>query len=375
MAKKKAQEKRPVFLVYGEDEYTVKRRARELFDKLAGENPDIETEVIDGYVNNSHEALGALGRLREALQTLPFFGSEKCIWLKNSNFLGRERGVASSDVTEALRSLAKELERFDWGRVRLLVSATKVDRQLTIFNTLAAIGETEEHGAWDFGQKGGAERAEEWVKQEWERLGKGSTPEARALLLARIGANPRQLGNEIEKIDLYAGDAAEIQEHHVSAVVARNEQAEAFALAEALGDRDLPRLLQTLKTELSALRTDRQKSEIGILYGLISKVRVLLLLKEMLGQGLVRRETQYFRFKAQWSALPDEAFPNDKRFNPKAMSPYPFFKALRQVRHYRTDELVRGMDRLMECNQRLLSSGLDGALVLQQTLVHIVRGT
>jgi hypothetical protein len=32
------------------------------------------------------------------------------------------------------------------------------------------------------------------------------------------------------------------------------------------------------------------------------------------------------------------------------------------------------MQALLECNQRLISSGLDDALVLQQTLVQIVQG-
>ena len=36
-------------------------------------------------------------------------------------------------------------------------------------------------------------------------------------------------------------------------------------------------------------------------------------------------------------------------------------------------ELVRAMDLLLQCNRRLVSSGLDEALVLQQTLVQIVN--
>jgi len=39
-----------------------------------------------------------------------------------------------------------------------------------------------------------------------------------------------------------------------------------------------------------------------------------------------------------------------------------------------TAELVRAMELLLQCNQRLVLSGLDEALVLQQTLVQIVTG-
>jgi len=51
------------------------------------------------------------------------------------------------------------------------------------------------------------------------------------------------------------------------------------------------------------------------------------------------------------------------------------FKALPQVRRYSQAELVRAMDLLFQCNQRLVSSNLDEALVLQQTLVQIASQT
>ena len=56
------------------------------------------------------------------------------------------------------------------------------------------------------------------------------------------------------------------------------------------------------------------------------------------------------------------------------MNPYVLYKALPQARRYSTAELVRAMELLLDCNQRLIFSGLDESLVLQQTLVQIVRG-
>jgi len=48
------------------------------------------------------------------------------------------------------------------------------------------------------------------------------------------------------------------------------------------------------------------------------------------------------------------------------------YKALPQVKQYTHTELVRAMDLLLQCNQRLVTSGLDESLVLQQALVQIV---
>jgi DNA polymerase III delta subunit len=69
--------------------------------------------------------------------------------------------------------------------------------------------------------------------------------------------------------------------------------------------------------------------------------------------------------------VPAERLPSDRRFNPLALNPYVLYKALPQVKHYSSAELVRAMDLLLRCNQRLVSSGLDESLVLQQTLVQI----
>ena len=77
-------------------------------------------------------------------------------------------------------------------------------------------------------------------------------------------------------------------------------------------------------------------------------------------------------FKAQLERVPAERLPEDRRFNPLAINPYVLYKALPQVKHYTQAELVRAMDMLLQCNRRLVSSGLDEALVLQQALVQIV---
>jgi DNA polymerase III subunit delta len=148
--------------------------------------------------------------------------------------------------------------------------------------------------------------------------------------------------------------------------------ARAFALGDALGERNLPRLLRRLDEELWEVKLDPHKSEIGLLYGLISKVRSLIFLKEMLNEGWIKPEADYSRFKAQLERVPADQLPQDRRFNPLASNPYVLYKALPQVKHYRQEELIRAMDLLLECNRRLVSSSLDDSLVLQQTLVEIV---
>jgi DNA polymerase-3 subunit delta len=332
----------------------------------------MDHETIEAAVANSGEALTALARLREALQTLPFFGSGKVIWLRDCNFLGDERAATAQAVTETLNELAEELKKFSWQGVRLLISAGKVDKRKTFFKTLDKIGTVESFSGWSVDDRDWAERAEVAARAAVRLRQKEISEEALAELVSRVGPHPRQLDNEIEKLCLYAGDRKKLEVADVAAICTRNKTARAFALGDALGDRDLPRLLRRLDEELWEVKSSSQKSEIGLLYGLISKVRAMLLLKEMLREGWIKPEMDYNRFKGQLEHVPADKLPADKRFNPLALNPYVLYKALPQAKKYSQGELVRAMDLLLRCNQRLVSSGLDETLVLQQTLVQIV---
>jgi DNA polymerase-3 subunit delta len=362
----------PLALICGDDEFAVKKRASEIFQQWSKEAGGMDHEIIDGAVTNSGDALNAIAKLRESLQTLPFFGSAKVVWLRDCTFLGEERAASAQAVMETLGDLAAELKSFKWDNVRLLLSAGKVDRRKTFFKTLEKIGTVENFEALSADDKDWAERAEMAARAAVRNRQKEISEEALAEIVARVGPNARQLENEIEKLALFVGDRREIEFADVTAICSRNKTARAFALGDALGDRDLPRLLKRLDEELWEIKFDSQKSAIALLYGLISKVRAMLLLKEMLQEGWLKPETDYNRFKAQLTRVPTDRLPTDKRFNPLSLNPYVLFRALPQARKYSRAELVRAMDLLLRCNRRLVSTGLDKALVLQQIVVDIV---
>ena len=360
-------------LICGDDEFAVKQRARQLYQQWCDEvGGGMDHEIVEAGVSNSGEALNAIARLREALQTLPFFGSGKVVWLRDCNFLGDERVATAQAVTETLNDLADELKSFAWQNVRLLISAGKVDKRKTFFKMLDKTGLVESFSGWSADDRDWAERAEVAARTAVHERKKDISEEALSELVSCVGPNPRQLDNEIEKLCLFIGERKKIEVVDVSVICTRNKTARAFALGDALGDRDLPRLLQRLDEELWEIKFDPKKSEIGLLYGLIAKIRAMLLLKEMLREGWIKPETDYNRFKAQLGRVPADKLPADKKYNPLALNPYVLYKALPQVKRYSEAELILAMDLLLRCNQRLVSSGLEEALVLQQTLVQII---
>ena len=359
-------------LVCGDDEFTVKQRARQLYQQWSEDLGGMDHEIIDAAVGNSGDALKAVARLREGLNTLPFFGSGKVVWLRDCNFLGDERAASSQAVTDTLAQLAEELKTFSWQGVRLLISAGKVDKRKSFYKALDKLGSVEVFSAWSADDKDWVERAEAAARTAIRGHQKEISHEALSELVDRTGPNARQLESEIEKLCLFTGSRKRIEFDDVTAVCTRNKTARAFALGDALGERDLPQLLKRLDEELWEMKSDKEKSEIGLLYGLVGKIRAMLLLKEMMRAGWIKPEADYTRFKAQLERVPADRLPADRRFNSLALNPYVLYKALPQAKRYSQGELVRAMDLLLGCNRRLVSSGLDEALELQRTLVQIV---
>jgi DNA polymerase-3 subunit delta len=359
-------------LVCGDDEFAVKKRAKEIYLQWSEELGGMDHEIIDASVSNGGDALAAITKLREALQTLPFFGSGKVVWLRDCNFLGDDRTASSQAVTETLAELADEIKNFKWQNVRLLVSAGKVDKRKVFYKALDKIGMVESCDGWS--DKDWAMQAAMLARKTIQSREKEIAENALAELINRVGPHPRQLESEVEKLCLSVGDRKSITVRDVAAICSRNKMSRAFALGDALGDRNLPALLRCLDEELWEIRlkVDRDKSEIGLLYGLISKVRAMLMLKEMVREGWVKADADYNRFKSQLERVPKDAFPAEKKFNPLAMHPFVLHRALEQSKHYSRVELVRAMNLLLEGNRRLVTSGLDEALVLQQMLVQIV---
>src|SRR5215469_12690290 len=218
----------PLALICGDDDFAVKKRASEIFQAWSNEAGGMDHEIIDAAVSNSGDALNAISKLREALQTLPFFGSAKVVWMRDCNFLGEERAASAQAVMETLAELAGELKNFKWQGVRLLISAGKVDKRKTFYKALEKIGSVENFDALSADDKDWAERMEMAARAAVRKREKEISGEAVAELVAREGPNVRQLDNEVEKLALFTGGRKNIEFDDVAAVCSRNKTARAF---------------------------------------------------------------------------------------------------------------------------------------------------
>ena len=100
-----------IYAVLGSDEGEVKRVAAELASNLTpAAAGDFGLETIDGAADNADQAEARVKSTIEALQTLPFFGSTKVVWLKNVNFLGDDQKARSAAVQSMLEELSELID-------------------------------------------------------------------------------------------------------------------------------------------------------------------------------------------------------------------------------------------------------------------------
>ncbi len=360
-------------LVFGDDDFEIKNKSSSIIEKWRRDLPDAEFEPIDGNASSVAEVSRSVASLSSSLESLSLFGETKIIWFRNCNFIGSEGRLAQSkSSSETVDHLLGVLKRCDWSQTRLVISSDGVDKRRRFYKWLQKNALI--HACESLTAQGdeGYEIAVGLVRSQCSESSKRVRPDVAEQLVRWVGLDRRSIVSETEKAILHAGSQDEVSLEDVEATVVKSRQAKAFAFADAVAERKLDQALKRLDEELWAMRTDRQKSEMGLLYGLISKFRNMLMVKDLVLQGRLRAERNFASFRSQLKSIDSSGFPDDRRFNPMSQNPYVIFRTVSQVGHYSQAELVRALSGLMECNTRLISVGDDASALLRQCVIDIV---
>ena len=358
-----------IHAVVGSDELEVKRVAAELAAELTPpEAGEFGLEVIDGCADNAEQAATRIRSAIEALQTIPFFGGAKLVWLKNVNFLADSIMGRAATVQEALEEFDDVLTAGLGDNVQLLISATEVDKRRSFYKSLAKRAEIQIFDRLDSTRSGWEEEATEIVRKHAAKRKLQFEEDALQLFVLLTGGDTRQIENELEKLDVFRAPERTVQVDHVRELVPLSRSGVIFELGNALAERDLERALKLVRRLL-----DQGESTIGILLvAVLPTIRNLLLAQDLMAQYRLPRPAVPFQFISALNRLPTEATEHLPRKKDGAISGYALGIAAQNAHRFERAQLLEGMDACLEANLRLVTSQLDHELILTQIVVRVI---
>jgi DNA polymerase-3 subunit delta len=358
-----------IYAVVGSDEAEVKRVAAELAEKLTPAGAaEFGLEIVDGAADNSEQAATRIRSTIEALQTLPFFGGAKVVWLKNANFFGDDQKARSAAVQSALEELTEALERGVAPDVSLLISATDIDKRRAFYKTLVKRAEVQVFDRLDSGRAGWEEEATEIVRSHAKKRKLQFDEHALDLFVLLTGGDTRQIDNELEKIDTFLGQHRTVQIDVVRELVPLSRGGVIFELSNALAARDLELALTLVRQLL-----EHGESAIGIvLAAIVPTVRNLLLAKDLMERHRLQRPHSPFQFISAINRLPANATDHLPRKKDGSINAYALGIAAQHAHHFKVDELTEAMRACLDANVKLVTTQLDHELILTEVVVKLL---
>ena len=357
--------------MFGTDDGKVKEAAAKLAQDLAPPDAgDFGLEIIEGNADNSEHAARICGLTVEAIQTLPFFGGDKVVWLKGANFFADNVTGRAEATKSAVENLTDVLTQSTPPTVKVIISASEVDKRRTFFTTMKKVATMQLHDLPDVSRAGWEENVAQMVSDRARDRNLRFSAEALEFFVLLAGQHTRQIENELEKLDVYLGERRDVTVGDVRMMVSQSRAGVIFELGDAIGRKDIRAALQLIDQLLY-----RGESAIGILLAsVVPKIRNLFyakLIEEQFGLKAFR----YNEYQAQLERLPPSETAWIGRNKDGKISAYPLFLAAREIRGFQSDQLRRGLRACLEANTRLVTTQLDHKTVLSQLVIRIVTGS
>jgi DNA polymerase-3 subunit delta len=356
-----------IWFVTGSDEAEVKKYAAALARELGPGDDPFSHEVIDGAVGTVDEAIDRVGSTIQALNTLPMFGGDKFVWLKNASFLADSVTGRSEAVQTALEKLLSLLAEGLPGGVKFLLSASGADKRRSAYKTLCKLAETTIKDKPDFGFNATEADLQAWVGARAREHGVELTDEALAALTARVGAESGPLDLELAKLGL-AAEGRPVSAELVRTLVPISRQGGIFDLSDCLLRRDLTGAITTVEQLL------RQKETgLGLLLAaIVPTLRNLFLVKDLMVRHRLSPPAKPFYFGKTLEGLPRAATAHLPRKKDGTLNAYPLGLAAQAAGLYSIEELRTAFLRARNLNREFITRSLPDSVLLGRFLIQLL---
>jgi len=356
-----------IHVICGTDEGTVSEEALATYNRLKPEGgDDFSQEVIDGTVANAEEAFSVCSKVIESLQTLPFFGGGKTIWLKNANFFGTDKTSEAERAKEGTEALISCLQEGLPEDIHFIISCSAIHKGRRFYKFLSKSADISTYDKTDISRDGWQEKMAPIVRNKARDLDLNFSPDALHLFVTLAGVDTRQISCELEKIDIYLGDRRDVTEEDVRLMVPLTHAGVVFEIGNALQKKNASRAFELIDQQLA-----RKESAIGILRASIIPTVRNLFMASAISDGKNIPTGNYNQYASALSSLPE----NERAWLPQkkagGINAYPLFLASQNARKFNLLKLRHAMSACLEADRCLVTTGLDQRTVLHRLIATI----
>lgn len=275
----------PLYLFFGEEPFLVEESLSELVDGA------LDGGIRDFNLNVFYAADDDMEKVRDAVETLPMMCARRVVVLKGAHHL------KAKEFEQLLPIIESPVD----STVFVMVSDS-IDQRLRFFKQFS------QNGILVQFQRPYDNQIPSWISTLAKRHGKAVNTEAVELIHQMVGSNLIDIDNELRKLSQFVGDRKDVSIEDVKQVVSTIRVDTVFQLANAIGNNDRSSALDHLANLLG-----HGESPIGILALVSRHIRILMLIKEGLREGLSSGQLgtrvgvppffmkQYLEQSRQWS--------------------------------------------------------------------------
>jgi DNA polymerase-3 subunit delta len=351
------------YLITGGDDYLLDTLAREQINRLLPPaEQEFGLETLDAEAETVAEAVAVLRRLLEALRMPTMFAARRLVWARNASFLSDKTISRGKDVVPLVAELAA------------IISAGLAPEQYLIITAAEAPAKSQLTAA--FAKHGAVlqqETPKPWRRQEaslahatreLRQAGLSADSATVATLVRRVGAETRQLHQEIIKLSVYMGDRKQVAPEDIAAVVSTTRDYFVWDLEDAVVQGNLREALTILRRLLF-----QREDPIRLVNTLETRFRYLLILQEAVQNGWINPKAG--KTYGGGSLPPQLAgiFEGDRRM----ANPYTRNILAQQAAGFTHAALLKALRQILTVRQQLVSSRTPPALLMEMLLIRLCR--
>lgn len=250
----KANQYKPVYLLYGTEEFLKKLYQNKLKDGILSGSDEMNYSYFEGKGID-------INAVKETADTLPFFSERRLIIIKESGLF-----KVQNDLADYLRLMPDS---------SIIVFVEKeIDKRNRLFKAVKEIGVISEMNGMD------ERNLKLWIASLFQKEKKKLTENTITYLLNKTGTDMELLANEVEKLICFAMDREIITIEDIDEVCTTQITGKIFQMIDMIGSGKQKEALK-LYYDLLALR----EKPMSILYLITRHFNILLQIQELSQQG------------------------------------------------------------------------------------------